>query len=62
MFTDPEKMNTGPKHWDPEHLHIVLAFFQASFDYHPYKLHRLDSGPPTSTTLNRDDALKVRAG
>jgi len=31
---------------------------EASFDYHPYKLHRLDSGPATSTTLTRDDALK----
>lgn len=31
---------------------------EASFDYHPYKLHRLEEGPTTSTTLTRDEALK----
>lgn len=32
---------------------------EATFDYHPYKLHRLEDGPATSTTLSRDDALKI---
>merc|ERR1739838_877222 len=32
---------------------------EASFDYHPYKLHRLDEGPATSTTLTRDEGLKL---
>lgn len=32
---------------------------EATFDYHPYKLHRLETGPPTSTTVTRDDALKI---
>jgi len=31
---------------------------EATFDYHPFKLHRLEQGPATSTTLTRDDALK----
>jgi len=31
---------------------------EATFDYHPFKLHRLETGPATSTTLSREDALK----
>merc|ERR1712121_156372 len=31
---------------------------EATFDYHPFKLHRLETGPATQTTLTRDDALK----
>lgn len=31
---------------------------EASFQTKPYKLHKLDSGPPTEVTLKRDDALK----
>ncbi|XP_023340380.1 probable pyruvate dehydrogenase E1 component subunit alpha, mitochondrial, partial [Eurytemora carolleeae] len=31
---------------------------EATFDYHPYKLHRLETGPATSTLLTRDEALK----
>jgi len=31
---------------------------EATFDYHPFKLHRLEQGPATATTLTRDDALK----
>jgi len=31
---------------------------EATFDYHPYKLHRLETGPATQTTLTREDALK----
>jgi len=32
---------------------------EATFDYHPYKLHRLEEGPATSTTLTRDEALRI---
>jgi len=32
---------------------------EATFDYHPYKLHRLETGPATSTTLDRDEALRI---
>merc|ERR1739838_4375 len=32
---------------------------EASFDYHPYKLHRLDEGPATSTTLTREEGLRM---
>lgn len=32
---------------------------EATFDYHPFKLHRLDEGPATSTTLTRDDGLRI---
>ena len=31
---------------------------EATFDYHPYKLHRLETGPATSTLLTREEALK----
>lgn len=31
---------------------------EATFDYHPYKLHRLETGPATSVSLTREDALK----
>lgn len=42
----------------------VLKFFknglanEASFEVKPFKLHKLESGPETTVTLNRDDALK----
>merc|ERR1712200_62149 len=32
---------------------------EATFDYHPYKLHQLDEGPATSTTVTRDEALRI---
>eukprot|EP00090_Calanus_glacialis_P041017 TRINITY_DN7192_c0_g1_i1.p1 TRINITY_DN7192_c0_g1~~TRINITY_DN7192_c0_g1_i1.p1 ORF type:complete len:404 (-),score=99.27 TRINITY_DN7192_c0_g1_i1:73-1284(-) len=32
---------------------------EATFDYHPYKLHHLDEGPATSTTLTRDEGLRL---
>lgn len=32
---------------------------EATFDYHPYKLHRLDEGPATSTVLTRDEGLRL---
>ena len=32
---------------------------EASFDWNPYKLHRLDEGPATSTTLTRDEGLRI---
>merc|ERR1711963_133690 len=32
---------------------------EATFDYHPYKLHRLDEGPATTTTITRDEALRI---
>ena len=32
---------------------------EASFDYPNYKLHRLDDGPPTSTTITRDESLRL---
>merc|ERR1712142_386871 len=32
---------------------------EATFDYHPYKLHHLDDGPATSTTLTREDGLRL---
>merc|ERR1719290_779280 len=32
---------------------------EALFDFAPYKLHRLEAGPLTSTTLTQDEALKI---
>jgi len=32
---------------------------EAVFDYAPYKLHRLEDGPPTNTIVTRDEALKL---
>merc|ERR1712240_104591 len=32
---------------------------EATFDYHPYKLHQLDEGPATTTTITRDEALRI---
>merc|ERR1711887_480175 len=32
---------------------------EATFDYHPFKLHQLDEGPATSTTLTREDGLRL---
>ena len=32
---------------------------EASFDFSSFKLHRLDEGPATSTTLTRDEALRL---
>merc|ERR1712106_18824 len=32
---------------------------EATFDYHPYKLHHLDEGPATSTTLTRGRSASV---
>merc|ERR1719430_2348480 len=32
---------------------------EATFDYHPFKLHQLDEGPATTTTLTRDEALRI---
>merc|ERR1712121_206060 len=32
---------------------------EATFDYHPYKLHHLDEGPATTTTLTREDGLRL---
>jgi len=32
---------------------------ETSFDYHPFKLHRLEDGPSTCTQLTRDEALKI---
>merc|ERR1712055_1060130 len=32
---------------------------EASFDWNPYKLHRLDEGPATTTTLTRDEGLRM---
>jgi len=32
---------------------------EASFDWNAYKLHRLDEGPATSTTLSRDEGLRL---
>merc|ERR1739838_892089 len=32
---------------------------EATFDYHPYRLHHLDEGPATSTTLTRDEGLRL---
>jgi len=32
---------------------------EATFDYHPFKLHRLDEGPATTTTLTRDEGLRL---
>jgi pyruvate dehydrogenase E1 component alpha subunit len=32
---------------------------EATFDYHPYKLHLLDEGPATTTTVTRDEALRI---
>merc|ERR1712083_586479 len=32
---------------------------EATFDYHPYKLHHLDEGPATTTSITRDEALRI---
>merc|ERR1712055_860977 len=32
---------------------------EASFDWNPYKLHRLDEGPAITTTLTRDEGLRM---
>merc|ERR1711973_606293 len=32
---------------------------EATFDYHPFKLHQLDEGPATTTTITRDEALRI---
>merc|ERR1712024_245948 len=32
---------------------------EASFDWNPYKLHQLDDGPATSSTLIRDEGLRL---
>ena len=32
---------------------------EASFDWNPYKLHQLDEGPATTTTITRDEALRI---
>merc|ERR1712061_318190 len=32
---------------------------EATFDYHPFKLHQLDEGPATTTTLTRDEGLRM---
>jgi len=32
---------------------------EALFDFAPYKLHRLEAGPMTSTTVTQDEALKI---
>jgi len=32
---------------------------EALFDFAPYKLHRLEAGPLTSTTVTQDEALKI---
>jgi len=38
---------------------VSTQVMEAAFDYAPYKLHRLDEGPSTSTTVTRDEALKL---
>ncbi|EGT33004.1 hypothetical protein CAEBREN_28675 [Caenorhabditis brenneri] len=37
---------------------VRLASTEVSFHTKPCKLHKLDSGPATSVTLNKEDALK----
>jgi len=32
---------------------------EATFDWNPYKLHKLEEGPATSCTLTRDEALRI---
>ena len=32
---------------------------EATFDYHPFKLHQLDEGPATTTSITRDEALRI---
>jgi len=32
---------------------------EATFDWQPYKLHKLDEGPATSSTVSRDEALRI---
>jgi len=32
---------------------------ESTFDYHPFKLHRLEEGPALCTSLTRDDALTM---
>merc|ERR1711971_295398 len=32
---------------------------EATFDYHPFKLHQLDEGPATTTSISRDEALRI---
>merc|ERR1711936_830528 len=32
---------------------------EATFDYHPFKLHQLDEGPAATTSITRDEALRI---
>ena len=32
---------------------------EAAFDFPNYKLHRMDEGPPTSTTISREESLRL---
>merc|ERR1712066_50375 len=32
---------------------------EATFDYHPFKLHQLDEGPATSSSLTREEGLRI---
>lgn len=32
---------------------------EASFETKPFRLHKLDSGPSTQVTVNRDDAIHI---
>jgi len=32
---------------------------EGTFDYHPFKLHLLDEGPATSTTISREEGLRI---
>ena len=32
---------------------------EAAFDFPNYKLHRMDEGPPTSTTITREESLRL---
>merc|ERR1712106_155268 len=41
----------------PSQKNVIAT--EATFDYHPYKLHHLDEGPATSTTLTRDEGLRL---
>ena len=47
-------------HFSPPARHYCQAQVQeATFDFPNFKLHRLDVGPPTTTSLTREEALKL---
>jgi len=65
-FLNLSRAVTGPKSsLEPVVASIVqtqqqrCASTEGTFDYHPFKLHLLDEGPATSTTVSREEGLRI---